>query len=500
MLKDYLKKRPIFLFLLPLFFVLHGFNQNYGFVEPVGVATLILIYYATSIIICGFFFIFSRGWLKASLITSIGMSVFFFYGAFHDFIKAHFPHAFFSRYSFLLPTILLVLIIFFFVVKKTERRLHQFTFFLNLLLTVYIIFDIAGIAKKGITPNSDNKLSVYDFAKDNIYTLCDSCEKPDIYFILLDEYASSRSLKQRFNYNNTFDSFLVRKGFSIQTSSRSNYNLTLFSVSSILNMQYLYEIGNVNAITIDDYMKCNMLIKKNEVIKFLSVQGYDIVNYSVFNMAGYPTAIEQSFLPLGTRVITDGTLFARLVRDFGWWFRARQTGLWFLPKKNFFGDLMNNKKLIDLTKLESAKKMDRPRFVYTHLYFPHFPYFFDAKGNVKDTLTVYNEFKNNSPAAYLDYLTGGNPKIEEMINVIQKNTNSKAIIIIMGDHGYRNAKELNKDYFFQNMNAIYFPDKEYRLLYDSISCVNQFRVVFNKLFNQKFPLLRDSSTFLIEKK
>jgi hypothetical protein len=36
-------------------------------------------------------------------------------------------------------------------------------------------------------------------------------------------------------------------------------------------------------------------------------------------------------------------------------------------------------------------------------------------------------------------------------------------------------------------------------LYDSISGVNQFRVVFNKLFHQHLPLLKDSSTYLKDK-
>jgi hypothetical protein len=33
-------------------------------------------------------------------------------------------------------------------------------------------------------------------------------------------------------------------------------------------------------------------------------------------------------------------------------------------------------------------------------------------------------------------------------------------------------------------------------LYDSISGFNQFRVVLNKMFGQKLPLLRDSVIFL----
>ena len=50
------------------------------------------------------------------------------------------------------------------------------------------------------------------------------------------------------------------------------------------------------------------------------------------------------------------------------------------------------------------------------------------------------------------------------------------------------------------MNAIYLPDRDYSTLYDSMTNVNEFRIIFNKTFNQKFPLLKDSSIFLTDKK
>ncbi|MDQ3277751.1 MAG: hypothetical protein M3Q06_05465, partial [Bacteroidota bacterium] len=51
---------------------------------------------------------------------------------------------------------------------------------------------------------------------------------------------------------------------------------------------------------------------------------------------------------------------------------------------------------------------------------------------------------------------------------------------------------------FRNLNAYYFSDKDYGMLYDSISPVNTFRVVLNKYFSQSFPLLKDSSFYLVD--
>ena len=89
----------------------------------------------------------------------------------------------------------------------------------------------------------------------------------------------------------------------------------------------------------------------------------------------------------------------------------------------------------------------------------------------------------------------------DLISTIKKNTGGNAVIIFMSDHGFRyipNGKDL-PGYAFNNQNAVYFPDGDYHLFYDSISAVNQFRVIFNKMFRQNLPLLKDSSIFLITK-
>jgi hypothetical protein len=98
--------------------------------------------------------------------------------------------------------------------------------------------------------------------------------------------------------------------------------------------------------------------------------------------------------------------------------------------------------------------------------------------------------------AYLEYLQYSNTQIRSLIDTIQANTAGKAVIILMGDHGFRQRMSENMPRNFQAMNAVYLPEKNYHLLYDSISGVNQFRVLFNIIFQQSFPLLKDSSVFL----
>jgi hypothetical protein len=92
-----------------------------------------------------------------------------------------------------------------------------------------------------------------------------------------------------------------------------------------------------------------------------------------------------------------------------------------------------------------------------------------------------------------------NGEIKKLVTTIQQN-NPSAVIVMMSDHGYREKHGTNYPFFFQNLNAVYFPDKNYSTIYDSITSVNQFRVVLNKYFHQSFPLLKDSCVVLIDKK
>jgi hypothetical protein len=494
-MKKILQQTPIFLFLFPVFFVLHGYVENFGFINISNCLLLMVTYTGAAAFIYFIFSFLYKNYIKAALMATYVMAFYCLFGALHDFLKDH--TAFLYKYSVLLPAFLIGLILLIIYFKRTRHVFFKATLFANLLLIIYVIVD-AGTAAWKLASPAPNGLSVYSFAKDNTYGTCKECPRPDIYFLLFDEYASSVSLKEKYQYDNSgLDSFLRQRGFNIQVNSRGNYNFTPFSMSSILNMSYLNGIKNTEACTADDYAYCNNLIRDDEVIKFLSYQGYDIVNYSVFDLAGNPSRVEQSFLPLKTKLITDRTLFSRMQKDIGWALYTGKFEIKWLTAHTLLQHLNNNNKFIDLVKKESQVKSNKPRFVYVHLYMPHPPYFMDKNGNLKDEGAIFRENTERNVQAYLDYLPYTNSRVKELLSAIQQNTDGNAVIIFMGDHGFRHPTPgVHPNNYFQNQNAIYFPDRDYHLLYDSITGVNQFRVVFNKLFNQHIPLLKDSTIYL----
>jgi hypothetical protein len=75
---------------------------------------------------------------------------------------------------------------------------------------------------------------------------------------------------------------------------------------------------------------------------------------------------------------------------------------------------------------------------------------------------------------------------------LQQETDGKAVILLMSDHGYQESVIKSEKLPFYNLNAIYLPQKNYEGWYNGISNVNQFRVLFNTLFHAQIPLLTDS--------
>jgi len=464
--------KRIFLFLLPLFFVLHGMNEQFWFVPVKDAFFLLLIYCAASLALFFLCRLFFRDNAKAAIAAFLLMAFHFFFGSIHDFLKI--------KYSIILPLFLVLFIIVFVVLKRTRSSLRRLSAYLNVLFIIFIAWEVISIKRSSVISRA--------------VTTCDTCNKPDIYLIVLDEYAGARSLKDLLSFDNTaFENQLGNRGFHIVQHSRSNYNYTPFSMASMLNMRYL-KMQN-RAYDRDDLSYALRLISDNSVRATLSANGYEFFNCSGFDLAGQSTPIEETFMPRGTKLITAQTFLSRIERDIGY----HLVLLMYKDPNRGYQEQRNNTKLYDLTMKLAAEPHERPRFVYTHLMMPHHPYFFDKNGNPMDSARVFATGNNLNQKEYIEYLQYTNNKILQLADHILHNAHKPPVIIIMSDHGFRQfAKPVAPEYYFMNLNTIYLPGKNYAGFYDSMSNVNQFRVLFNTMFNSHLALLKDSSIYLKE--
>lgn len=106
---------------------------------------------------------------------------------------------------------------------------------------------------------------------------------------------------------------------------------------------------------------------------------------------------------------------------------------------------------------------------------------------------------------YIKYYRGQatfvSKKVKSVIENILKNSEQPPIIILSSDHGpgsmldWESLENTNLKERFAILNAYYFPDKDYGILYESITPVNTFRIIFNKYFGASLELLPDANFF-----
>jgi len=367
----------------------------------------------------------------------------------------------------------------------------MFTFYLNILLTILIIVDAGWLVTK--IPTAKEKKEFRPETEG--FTICDTCRTPDIFLIIPDQYSGYTALKDVFDFDNTnFENELKARGFYIAKKSVSNYNFTPFSVASTLNMDLLsLKKGQQNYSTVGYSYE---VIRNSRVLKFLFSLGYRFYNCSIFDFDGQPAHKYTAFMPYGIKLVTAQTLTTRLRDDFRQDILDGKLGLKKLQQKIAYDNLHFNDEIMDLTAKIAAEKINEPKFVYTHLMLPHYPYYFDSKGNPMpiEKLGGLNRVNAND---YIEYLQYGNKRLLELIDNILAGSVSPPLIIVLSDHGFRHPEE-NADpaYDFINLNTVYFPDGNYSRFYEGISNMNQFRLIFNQYFGQRLPMLKDSTTSL----
>lgn len=491
-LSHILRQYPLFILLLPAFFVLHGFRENYG-VVPVPVAWLLFgTYLLVTLFLTGLAWIGYRDFLKAGLFASIMMAFHFFYGAIHDLLRDWFPGSLITRYTFILPATLILFIVLFIYIKRRKSRFTRTTYFINILLLLLILLDTVWLGRQVVRRQPDTT----DVTASALQP-CTDCRKMDVYLVITDGYPGHTELWNILNYDNSrFYKSLTELGFHIIDSTLSNYNFTTYSMASMLNMEYLNSIEGRNS-NKSDLAYCYSRFKQSRVVKNFTELGYTFYNHSIFDFDNNPSSAIPTFLPRKAEAITAQTFTARMEKEIAYHL-ATTFKVGFVLDYFKTRDLKNNQSLAQKTRETLALKTGKPKFVYTHLVMPHLPYYFDSTGKPLPVDTLTESFGKNIPA-FLNYLEYTNRELLRLVRDIRNNSPEPPVIILMSDHGFREySGPVNNIYQFYNLNAVCLPDSNYSKFYKGMTNVNQFRVIFNTTFGQQMPLLKDSTSYLID--
>jgi hypothetical protein len=386
-------------------------------------------------------------------------------------------------------------------VAKISIQTMEWVFFLNCL------FLLVPIMRDGIIQRYDLDAlpKKEDFLKNPLSSI-DRNNLPDIYFIVLDAYASNDTLKRDFGYDNQeFHNFMKKNGFYIAEKSKSYYSQTMLSISSTLNMNYFQEDVQVPHTKYKDRAPAINYFLRPRLIEYLSHLGYNFIKltsaYNIdftFDEAEDDIRSDTLMVNMVDSLIYRTPIYHVLSILFG-------KELNFLnPYKKHYQTIINQHKSLRNIMTDDVKQ--KPKFVYAHFIQPHPPFVFDEKGSFASYPNlrpfVYNDGKydaynhlypggwnNFYRSAYIKQLRYLNQEIEKSIRTaLAKNNNRPKIIIIQGDHGSRMKMDFynvnNTDFHesFGIFNAVYFSDGEYSSFTQDISPANVMRMVMNKYF------------------
>lgn len=476
--------RLIVLLLFPCFFFLHSINEYNMGLPGADVWLLLLVYIVAALLCCTLLRLLLEDWNKAIIATTVLLAINFFFGNLQDALKPY-KESFFTRYSFLLPLLLVLFIAIVLYMKKSSKDFKRTVSFFKLLFVVLLLVDGGQLLYKEwrrstAIPEVQRSLQP-----------CTNCPKPDIYLVIADEYAGTDQLEKQLSFDNSaFEAALEERGFRVLQQTRSNYNFTMYSMASLLNLDYLHQM-NGRHFSHNEVFLCRRLIANSMFGRFLDKLGYETLNHSFFDLEDHPKAVYNYYFLEAAAYINRQTLAGRMNYDLGFHLASAAK-----KEKIRMNDHYNNVRSSELTIQAVGNAQPTPKFVYTHLSLPHHPYYFDRNGNPVATEGLDQKA---SVKAYTEYLLYANKRFLTLVDSIQKNAAGPPVIILLGDHGFRKFTDpASRAFHFSTLNAVYLPSGKYDQFYDGMSNVNELRALLNSLFQQRLPMLKDSTIFLQE--
>jgi hypothetical protein len=134
-----------------------------------------------------------------------------------------------------------------------------------------------------------------------------------------------------------------------------------------------------------------------------------------------------------------------------------------------------------------------PKYAFLHIVSPHPPYVCDENGNFKSSPRIINVWWEPKKD-YLTQLKYINKEVIKFVSEIFNQSKVKPIVIVQSDHGPWIQSHSFKDIYNTRsmiLNAYYIPYGWKDKLYSTITPVNSFRIIFNGIFNDSIPILKD---------
>lgn len=479
------KRALVIPLLILVYFFIHYSTDLWYFLDPAKVVLQVLKYAVITALIfsTGYFFVGDK--LRYILTFSTILFLFLFFGSVTDTavslgVTAPFTHVSFKvMLLFIVCCVLLTVICF----KINTTIVTNFLRFWLIYCFALIVYDTIVFC---FTKNNEKKYLSVTKKEQSIGV----AQKPSVFFLLFDMYPSDTVLHQYLQYDNkALATFLKENDFFVTGNAISLYTETYYSLASSLNLQPLSYFADSS---VKDYKKKLLALKNIEhalLPGIFTSSGYTFRNYSVFNIQEQASALWFNLNYHLDNALTASTFFNRAYDAFeaDFFLASRDINLGFL-KRSWSSSVKR-----DLDYLESNftalmkdySKSNIPSFNYFHFMMPHPPILYDSSGQelaVRD-MYDYNGFDKTN-RHFTGYIQFANDQLKNMINKIFETAGKNVIIIVQGDHGYREFKERFPDVVrYGVLNAVYLPSKNYNGFNDSITVLQTWKLAMKNQFN-----------------
>lgn len=472
-------------FIILIYFFIHFSNDLYLFISTeLIVAKVIQYFLITGLIYYAGYIIFSDKRRYILIFVSL-LFFYLFFGSFIDTLKLM------GLYDLQLMSIRVQFIFFFGVTvlaivllcRVSSNVVRHFLFFWTLYIGILLAYDIISFL---IVQKNEKRY----FSNNEKINLIRSVAKPSVFYLVFDMYPSDSSLMKYMGHDNrAISSFLKEQGFFVAGNSKALYDATYYSLASTFS---LLELGYLKDKSVAVHKKPLIALKnieRSKVPLLFSKSGYIVRNYSVFNLLNEKSPLQWNLGEHTNDALTASTFFNRInvgfdpdffenTRgvDFSWlkksWSSKARQDLFFLR-----GEL--NKLLND------SKTINQPSFNYFHYPMPHPPVLFDSSGRetkFKDMFSHGGLIK--SKENFISYLKFTNAEIKNIVTSIFQIFGSNVVIIIQGDHGYREFPDkFPSELRYAIFNAVYLPNRKYEGFNDSITPIETIKEVLTSQFD-----------------
>jgi Sulfatase len=309
----------------------------------------------------------------------------------------------------------------------------------------------------------------------------------DVFLIVLDDYGGQRAMKDLLGYDNEpFLEALRDRGFFVPRHPTTNYPHTADALGAELNLDYVQRLLHDPAE--DDWSPANALLKEDQVPRFLKEHGYRYVHIGSWwgPTATNPQADVNVKMKGARSEFTNAFIQQTLP--------GSDTGP--LGRLNFAEQEFLRVKF-QLDQIEDAAALPGKTFVFGHLLVPHRPFVFGADGHYVDA-----DERASLPDSvnYLNQLRYINSRVLRLIDrLLAVPSARRPIIVLQSDEGFYSGLDEGSDevtpreleQHFGTLESFSFPGLSKTRLYDSMTPVNVFRLLFDDYFGTNLRPLPD---------